>query len=74
MVSKSIFSKYNFGRVGGGRKKEYSVYTLDNVDNSEQNVVSRPCLRFDNKVTPLGSERQEVMQNVRLHHCVPSAL
>ena len=33
---KSKFSKYSFGRVGGGggHTKDYSVYALDNVDNS----------------------------------------
>ena len=32
-VSNSTFSKYSFGR-DGVTKKEYSVYALDNVDNS----------------------------------------
>ena len=32
---KSAFSKYSFGKEGGGHKKEYSVYTFDNVDNYE---------------------------------------
>ena len=31
---KLTFSKYSFGREGGGHKKEYSVYAFDNVDNS----------------------------------------
>ena len=31
--SKSIFSKYYFGREGVA-KKDYSVYAFDNVDNS----------------------------------------
>ena len=30
---KSTFSKYCFGREGGGHKKEYSLYAFDNVDN-----------------------------------------
>ena len=32
-ISKSTFSKYSFGREGGGHKKVYSVYAIDNVDN-----------------------------------------
>ena len=29
----STFSKYAFGRGGGGHKKEYAVYTRENDDN-----------------------------------------
>ena len=29
------YSKYSFGREGEGHKKEYYVYALDYVDNSE---------------------------------------
>ena len=31
---KSTFSKYSFGREGGGHQKEYSVYAFDNVDKN----------------------------------------
>ena len=29
----STFSKYAFGRGGGGHKKEYAVYARENDDN-----------------------------------------
>ena len=31
--SESTFSKYAFGRGGGGHKKEYTVYARENDDN-----------------------------------------
>ena len=31
--SESTFSKYAFGRGGGGHKKEYAVYARENDDN-----------------------------------------
>ena len=44
-VSKSTFSKYSFGREGGGHKEEYSVYAFDNVDNSGRSVSHQGFLR-----------------------------
>ena len=41
MVSKSTFSEYTFGSEGGGHKKEYSVYALDNVDNRGRPLTGR---------------------------------
>ena len=37
----STFSKYAFGRGGGGHKKEYAVYARENDDN-----YGRPLMQF----------------------------
>ena len=37
----STFSKYAFGRGGGGHKKEYAVYARENDDN-----YGRPLSRY----------------------------
>ena len=41
----STFSKYAFGRGGGGHKKEYAVYARENDDNYER-PLSAPLGRF----------------------------
>ena len=49
--SESTFSKYAFGRGGGGHKKEYAVYARENDDNYGRPLSSDVAfLRFSSKV------------------------
>ena len=48
--SESTFSKYAFGRGGGGHKKEYAVYARENDDN-----YGRPLISFENKTLPIST-------------------
>ena len=52
-VSKSRCSKYSFGRErGGGRKKECSVYALDDADNSGRPLLNSLGYVFHEYVYP----------------------
>ena len=46
----STFSKYAFGRGGGGHKKEYAVYARENDDNYGRPLTS--LRNFGNSVYP----------------------
>ena len=39
----STFSKYAFGRGGGGHKKEYAVYARENDDNYGRPLTDAAC-------------------------------
>ena len=49
--SESTFSKYAFGRGGGGHKKEYAVYAREHDDNYGRPLsVAKKTCKILNKV------------------------
>ena len=46
----STFSKYAFGRGGGGHKKEYAVYARENDDNYGRPLTTYGRSSFSNEV------------------------
>ena len=56
--SESTFSKYAFGRGGGGHKKEYAVYARENDDN-----YGRP-------LSTMNIERMSMVLYWKSHTCV----
>ena len=42
----STFSKYAFGRGGGGHKKEYAVYARENDDNYGRPLTQGPSITY----------------------------
>ena len=59
----STFSKYAFGRGGGGHKKEYAVYARENDDNYGRPLTDY-VLKADTAATSLKSAGEEIRDSL----------